>query len=157
MNTPTLHNVADLLSPNPLAQAQLIRDCYARAGLQLSKPSDRPQYFECHGTGTQAGDAAESRAIHKAFFEELASSEAHEKLVVGGVKTVIGHTESTAGLAGIIKTSLALKHGLIPPNRLFRSLNPRIEPYYENLRIATAPIEWAVPQDGGPRRASVNR
>ncbi|EGX87724.1 Beta-ketoacyl synthase [Cordyceps militaris CM01] len=142
--------------PNPEAQTRLIRDVYSRAGLDLSKPEDRCQYFEAHGTGTKAGDKVESRAIHDAFFPETGGEQAPlEPLYVGSVKTIIGHTEGTAGVAGVLRASLAIQNGTIPPNLHFESLNPELKPYYGNLQIATEAIPW--PElHGGVRRASVN-
>ena len=79
-----------------------------------------------------------------------------EKLLVGSIKTVIGHTEGTAGLASVISTSLALKHGIVPPNLHFDKLSPKVAPFFKHLEIPTAPTAW--PNGGSEiRRASVNR
>lgn len=78
-------------------------------------------------------------------------------LRVGSIKTVVGHTEGTAGLAGVIKASLALKQGEVPPNLLFRRLNPSIRPFYDRLEIPTSLTPWPTLPCGVPRRASVNR
>lgn len=145
--------------PSPTAQTDLIRQTYRRAGLDLQRPSDRPQYFEAHGTGTPAGDPVEAQAISQAFFGPDASfSRASEgsPLAVGSIKTVIGHTEGTAGLAALLKASLALQHGIIPPNMLFNRLNPAIEPFYHDLQVATSAKAWPTVEPGAPRRASVN-
>ncbi|TDZ24970.1 Polyketide synthase-nonribosomal peptide synthetase [Colletotrichum orbiculare MAFF 240422] len=145
--------------PSSTAQAALIRATYARAGLDLSKASDRPQFFEAHGTGTPAGDPIEAAAISDAFFGndvKAKAADALDTLYVGSIKTVIGHTEGTAGLAAIIKASQALQSGTMPPNRLFNRLNPKIEPFYANLRILTAAQPWPRIPDGGIRRVSVN-
>ncbi|KAI0470415.1 hypothetical protein GGR56DRAFT_678750 [Xylariaceae sp. FL0804] len=94
--------------PSPLAQADLIRETYRQAGLGLSKPSDRPQYFETHGTGTPAGDPVEAEAISTAFFSPASGFRQPErdlKLYIGSVQTVIGHAEGTAGLAALLKAS----------------------------------------------------
>ena len=133
-----------------------MKECYARAGLDPTDPRDRPQYFEAHGTGTPAGDPIEAEAISSVFFPNSAVT-AHDTqpLFVGSIKTVIGHTEGTAGLAGLLKASLALQHGLIPPNLLFKRLNPSIEPFYTNLQVPTSAIAW--PSTSLHRRASVNR
>lgn len=142
--------------PNPKAQTRLIRDVYSRAGLDLSKEEDRCQYFEAHGTGTKAGDAVESRAIHETFFPELATdSNPLPSLYVGSIKTIIGHTEGTAGVAGVLRASLAIQNGTIPPNLHFQSLNPELKPYYGNLKIATEAAPWPSTH-GSVRRASVN-
>ena len=77
--------------PSSTAQQALIRDTYARAGLDLNKPEDRPQFFEAHGTGTPAGDPIEAEAIEKTFFSSK-ETENFGPLYVGGIKTVIGHT-----------------------------------------------------------------
>lgn len=82
---------------------------------------------------------------------------ASSPLLVGSIKTVVGHTEGAAGLAGIIKASLALEHATIPPNLLFDQLNPRILPFYANLRVPCQAQPWPSVPCGNPRRASVNR
>ncbi|KAK4096250.1 putative polyketide synthase [Parathielavia hyrcaniae] len=142
--------------PSSAAQAELIRSTYAKAGLCLDRPEDRCQYFEAHGTGTQAGDPQEAGAIAGAFFPGASGQEQAEKLWVGSVKTVIGHTEGTAGLAGLIKASLCLQHGEIVPNIHLNTLNPKVEPFFDHLRIATAVQPWPQLLPGVPRRASVN-
>ncbi|KAM7196179.1 hypothetical protein V8F33_006291 [Rhypophila sp. PSN 637] len=130
--------------PSAAAQAQLIRDCYARAGLDPTNAKQRPQYFEAHGTGTPAGDPVEAEAIQTAFFQYRSNVDGGEPaLYVGGVKTVIGHSESAAGLAGLIKVSLALQHGTIPPSLLFNQINPRVESSYSGfLRLPTELTPW---------------
>ncbi|GKZ85679.1 putative Hybrid PKS-NRPS biosynthetic cluster [Aspergillus niger] len=137
--------------PSSEAQTSLIRMTYTRAGLDLSKAEDRPQFFEAHGTGTPTGDPLEAAAIHRAFFGD---GKEYAPLYVGSIKTVIGHTEGTAGLAGVIKASLALQKGKIPPNLWFNRLNPAIEPFYGSLKIPNEAIAW--PQTSAVRRASVN-
>ncbi|EEP78969.1 hypothetical protein UREG_03815 [Uncinocarpus reesii 1704] len=141
--------------PNELAQMDLIARTYAKAGLDPHNKEERCQYFEAHGTGTTAGDAREAEAISKAFFGPEGKSSDHDELLyVGSVKTVIGHTEGTAGIAGLLKASLAVQHAVIPPNLLFNTLSPAVEPFYHNLEIATVAKPW--PKVTGPRRASVN-
>ncbi|KUJ20445.1 polyketide synthetase [Mollisia scopiformis] len=143
--------------PSSVAQADLIEKTYAKAGLDPRDPRQRCQYFEAHGTGTAAGDPKEAEAISKAFFhpgERI--SEDSDPLYVGSIKTVIGHTEGTAGLAGLLKASLAVQHGIIPPNMLFNTLHPAIEPFYTNLEILASPKPWPKLEEGVPRRASCN-
>ncbi|KAI1170818.1 polyketide synthase [Nemania sp. FL0916] len=146
-----------LTMPSGTAQTALIRACYERAGLDpLNRPEDRPQFFHAHGTGTQAGDPQEASAISNALFtKELSDDATIQRLLVGSIKTVIGHTEGTAGIASIIGTMLSLKNRVIPPNLHFRDLNPSVAPYYKNLLIPTEPTEWVV-GPGEVRRASVN-
>lgn len=76
--------------------------------------------------------------------------------MVGSIKTVIGHTEGTAGVAGVLKASLAVQHGQIPANLHFNTLNPKIRPYYTNLCIPTETMPWPAVPRGSPRRVSVN-
>lgn len=140
--------------PSATAQASLIRATYAKAGLDPTTQSGRCQFFEAHGTGTPAGDPQEAEAISKAFFP--ADKSGDETLLVGSVKTVIGHTEGTAGIAGLIKACLALKHSTIPANLLFSRLNPALEPFTKHLRVPLANEPWPELPDGVPRRASVN-
>ncbi|EXK25963.1 hypothetical protein FOXG_11892 [Fusarium oxysporum f. sp. lycopersici 4287] len=140
--------------PSPTTQAELIKSTYAKAGLDLSLESDRPQYFEAHGTGTQAGDPREAEAISTVFFPK--GSIYDRKLTVGSVKTLIGHLEGSAGLAGVLKTSQALQHGQIPANLHFKTLNPKIEPFYANLQVPTETQPWPVLPNSWTRRASVN-
>lgn len=76
--------------------------------------------------------------------------------MVGSIKTIIGHTEGTAGVAGVLKASLAIQHGKIPANLHFNKLNPKVRPFYTNLRIPTETLSWPVVPQGSPRRVSVN-
>jgi hybrid polyketide synthase/nonribosomal peptide synthetase ACE1 len=144
--------------PSSTAQADLIARTYARAGLDPRNSEDRCQYFEAHGTGTQAGDPREAEAISSSFFApgEVVADQGRHPLYVGSIKTVFGHTEGTAGLAGLIKTSLALQHGIIPPNYGFNKLSPAVEPFYTNLEILKSAQAWPDLPEGTPRRASVN-
>jgi hybrid polyketide synthase/nonribosomal peptide synthetase ACE1 len=147
-----------LTAPSGRAQAALISECYRGAGLDpVNCLSDRPQYCHAHGTGTQAGDPQEAEAIATAFFPHgsLAAREA-PKLMVGSVKTVIGHTEGTAGLASVISTALALQNKVIPPNLHFKTLNPSVAPFFDRLEIPTVALAWPV-APGQVRRASVNK
>jgi len=143
--------------PNAVAQQALIRSTYSKAGLDVSKQSDRPQFFEAHGTGTPAGDRIEAEAISRAFFgEEFATKTAGECLYVGSIKTILGHTEGTAGVAGILKASLALQRSIIPPNMLLNNLSDQVAPFAKNLEIPKMSKSWLGLLPGQPRRASVN-
>ncbi|TWU75743.1 putative nrps-t1pks biosynthetic cluster [Metarhizium rileyi] len=142
-----------LTMPSATAQAELIAKTYARAGLDINKPEHRPQFFQAHGTGTPAGDPQEAEAIYKAFY---ATTTATDTLYVGSVKTVLGHTEGTAGLAGLIASSLAIQNSTIPPNMHFEELNPRIKPFYDHLHVPTTAVPWPKLMPGQARRVSIN-
>lgn len=143
-----------LTMPSNLAQAVLIRDTYRRAGLDITKPEHRPQFFHAHGTGTQAGDPQEAEAISSSLFPEGFNPD--QKLYVGSIKTVIGHTEGCAGLASLIGTSLAMRNATIPPNMHFSSLSPKVQPFYENLEIPREATPWPNLAPGQVMRASIN-
>ncbi|KAL1976855.1 hypothetical protein VTN31DRAFT_3137 [Thermomyces dupontii] len=138
--------------PNAASQTALIRQVYQRAGLDCTRPEDRCQFFEAHGTGTPRGDPIEARAIHDAFFVDHSTAE--EPMYVGSVKTVIGHLEGCAGLAGLLKAAEAIRRAEIPPNMHFTEMNPEIVPFAQHLRVPTKTLPW--PGQTKIRRASVN-
>ncbi|KAF2441997.1 reducing type I polyketide synthase [Karstenula rhodostoma CBS 690.94] len=139
-----------ITQPSRAMQAELIRETYRRAGADLDMSKTR--FFEAHGTGTAIGDPTEAQAIGECFREHRSDN---EPLFVGAVKSNIGHTEGTSGLAGIIKAVLALEKGIIPPNTNFECLNPEIDGEFYRLVFPQECIEWpSVP--GEIRRASVN-
>ncbi len=135
-----------LTLPSAEMQEQLIRTAYKNAGLDFQDTG----YFEAHGTGTPAGDPLETRAIGSMVGKKRSSA---DPLVIGSVKTNIGHLEGAAGLAGLIKAIYVLEKGLIPPNMWFEKINPRILLDEWNLKIPTEMTPW--PTDG-LRRVSVN-
>lgn len=100
----------------------------------------------------------EAEAIATALFPNGNNpSPTRDKLLVGSVKTIIGHTEGTAGLASLIASSQALQHRVIPPNMWFQTLNPKIEPFFEHLEVpTTAGRPWPPVAPGQPRRVSIN-
>ena len=140
--------------PSNTAQTALIKETYAKAGLDVDNQHDRPQFFHAHGTGTPAGDPQEAEAISRAFPNRR--NEEYNTLYVGSIKTVIGHTEGTAGLASLIGSSLAIQHRVIPPNMHFDNLSKNVAPFYHGLKICKDARPWPVVPSGQPRRASVN-
>jgi acyl transferase domain-containing protein len=98
-----------ILLPSSRAQQQLAASLYEKAGIDPQSVG----YIEAHGTGTQAGDAAEIKSIREVFIGDQQRRES--PLFVGSVKGNLGHSESTSGLAGIIKAVLCLEKSLIPP------------------------------------------
>ncbi|KAI0388909.1 polyketide synthase [Xylariaceae sp. FL0594] len=125
--------------PNSVAQADLIRETYARIGL---RPQDIA-YVEAHGTGTVAGDQEELGAIADVF----ATPNRSIPLYVGSNKGSIGHTESTSGLASLLKALCISEHGIIPPVAGFASPKPGLP--LDRLRIPTERLLW--PEDVAPR------
>ncbi|KAK3300901.1 uncharacterized protein B0H64DRAFT_449476, partial [Chaetomium fimeti] len=133
--------------PNAHAQMSLIRSTYAKAGLDMSQTT----YFEAHGTGTPVGDPLELLAIGQTI--GAARGEGDEPVLVGSVKSNIGHLEGSSGIAGVIKTVLALERAEIPAVAEFKNLNPRIKQDEWNIQIPTELTPWPT---NGLRRASIN-
>ena len=146
--------------PSAELQAALIEDTYRKSGLDPRNPLDRPQFFEAHGTGTQAGDPREANAINNSFFGAPGSDDEDpndtQEILVGSIKTVIGHTEGAAGVAGVIKALLAMRHGQVPPNQHLEILNPSVAPFCKHFKVPDVLTEWPPPPPGQPIRASVN-
>ncbi|KAL2192947.1 polyketide synthase [Corynascus similis CBS 632.67] len=142
--------------PSWEAQSRLIQETYRRSGLDPNNPEDRCQYFEAHGTGTAAGDPNEARAIEDAFFGCNKGRASNAKLLVGSVKTVIGHTEGAAGLAGLLKLVQSIHHNSVPPNLHLDKLNPDVEQYCSHLLVPTSRMTWPDVPVGQPKRGSVN-
>ena len=136
-----------ITTPSESAQAELIRDCYLKAGLD---PADT-QYFECHGTGTPTGDPIEARAAAANFRHRKT---AETPLLIGSVKTNVGHTETASGLASIIKVAMSMERGVIPPSINFEKPNPNIPFDDYHLKVVRQLQDW--PDRSGIRRASVN-
>ncbi|RJQ75664.1 acyltransferase domain-containing protein [Pseudonocardiaceae bacterium YIM PH 21723] len=133
--------------PNGDAQEAAMRLAYTRAGVSPSEV----QYVEAHGTGTPIGDPIEAGAIGRVL---SADRSAGERVLIGSVKTNIGHLEGAAGVAGLIKAALSLKHRLIPSHLNLTEPNPAI-PFDElGLQIPTRLTPW--PDSDGPRYAGVN-
>ena len=132
--------------PSAEAQANLIKDTYRWAGLDFKHTS----YVEAHGTGTQAGDTQETEALSRTISKEHT---VYDKLLVGSIKSNIGHLEACAGLAGIVKSVLILEYGAIPPTIHYRKGNPKIKFDEWNLEIPITITPWPVK---GLRRISVN-
>ncbi|EED11953.1 polyketide synthase, putative [Talaromyces stipitatus ATCC 10500] len=135
-----------ITQPNRRAQEQLISLTYQKAALSMA----HTRFFEAHGTGTPVGDVCEAQAIGSVFQTYRSS---RDPLYVGSVKSNIGHLEGASGLAGIIKTVLALEKGVIPPNANFENPNPKID--VEFLRLCFPEKSYAWPSTG-LRRASIN-
>ncbi|WP_238651999.1 SDR family NAD(P)-dependent oxidoreductase [Paenibacillus piscarius] len=147
--------VSSLTVPNPKAQAEVLVEAYEKAGIS----PDTISYIEAHGTGTSLGDPVEINALKKAFAELYRRHglpvTRENYCGIGAVKTNIGHLEAAAGIAGILKVVLAMKHKSLPGNVHFQQLNPYIELEHSPFYIVDRTQAWT-PLDGAPRRAGVS-
>jgi acyl transferase domain-containing protein/thioesterase domain-containing protein/acyl carrier protein len=138
---------AGYLAPSVDGQSAAIVEAHGLANIG----AESIQYVECHGTGTYLGDPIEVEALTQAFRR---STDQKGFCRIGSVKTNIGHLDTAAGVVSLIKTTLALSHGEIPPSLGFEKPNPAIDfassPFLVNDRLAP----W--PATRGPRRAAVN-
>lgn len=131
-----------ITSPDADAQYDLIRECYERAGLD---PLDTP-VVEAHGTGTKAGDPIEAQAIGCAL--RPMSKNKHESqsltpVLMGSVKTNIGHTEAVSGLASLIKMAKSLEAGKVAPSINFEKPNADIDFDGLNIKVGWRPESYA--------------
>jgi acyl transferase domain-containing protein len=135
-------------APSVEAQAEVIAEAQFVAGIE----ADSIGYVEAHGTATALGDPIEVEALTQAFRQ---STERKRYCALGSVKSNVGHLDAAAGVTGLIKAVLALKHKEIPASLHFEEPNPKIDfsssPFYVNARLSP----WEA-GDGAPRRAGVN-
>ncbi len=120
-------------APNSASQAKLIREAIRQSGLL----PDQVTCIEAHGTGTRIGDPIEMEALAETY---LAERRPGHRLYIGSVKSNIGHTECTAGIAGLIKAVLVIKNRMILPNIHFQKPNPLIS-WHPDVVIPTEPVE----------------
>jgi len=146
INNDGAHKVS-YTAPSENAQAKVIRSAQIMAEVE----PETITYIETHGTGTPMGDPIEAAALKQAF---QAGTDKKGYCAIGSVKTNIGHLDAAAGIASLIKTSLALHHKVLPPSLNFESPNPQIDfensPFYVNNQLS----QWQV--NGTPRRAGVS-
>jgi len=136
-----------LTSPSASAQQALIRRALASAGADARELS----YVEAHGSGTPLGDIVEWRALRAVLLPERAES---ERCAIGSIKTNIGHAESAAGIAGLLKVVLSLQHETIPRHLHLASLNSHIRAGGTPLFVPTDSLPWT--RNGRPRLAGVS-
>ncbi|MDR3516548.1 MAG: amino acid adenylation domain-containing protein [Azospirillaceae bacterium] len=139
-----------LTAPNGLAQQAVIRAALHDAGLG----PDAIDYVEAHGTGTALGDPIEVNALQQVFGRRA------RPLLLGAVKTNIGHTEAAAGIAGVIKVILALRRGVIPPSLHFTTPSPHIDWAAGTVQVVAEATLWtgrhASADPASPRAAGVS-
>lgn len=140
-----------LTSPSALAQAKLIVDAVQQADI----PVHSINFIETHGTGTPLGDPIEIHGLTRAF-NQLQKNSASEQTTqfcgLGAVKANIGHLECAAGMAGLIKVLLAMKHKILPGHANFKTINPRIKLADSPFHIVDKTRPWApvIDTDGQP-------
>ena len=136
-----------LTAPRPEGQMRALRRAYAQAGISPGSVG----LIEAHGTGTVAGDAAEVASLDEVFREAGA---APESCAIGSVKSMIGHTKASAGVAGLMKAALALHHRVLPPTLHVTQPNTRLRTEGSPFFVNTEATPWI----GGssPRRAGVS-
>ncbi|MFF0508545.1 beta-ketoacyl synthase N-terminal-like domain-containing protein [Streptomyces fimicarius] len=137
----------DYQAPSPGGQAEALGEALAVGAVD---PAD-VGYVEAHGTGTPLGDPVEFSALRRAYG---AGGPGARPCALGSAKSVVGHLNTAAGLAGLVKAVLALENGIVPPQHGYDRPNPLLELADSRFFVPRSPVAWPVP--GGPRRAAVS-
>ena len=136
-----------ITAPSQRGQIQAIARAYNQAGY----PASSVELVEAHGTSTKVGDATELSTLTR-LWTDVASG---DNVAVGSIKSQIGHLKAAAGIAGIIKSVMALHHRTIPPSAGFETPNPTVDWANIPFFVPTSPLEWPEPESH-PRRAGVS-
>jgi acyl transferase domain-containing protein len=138
-----------LTAPRPEGQMRALRRAYANAGI----PPASVGLIEAHGTGTVAGDRSELTSLMQVFTESGAS---RQSVAVGSIKSMIGHTKATAGVAGLVKLSKALYHKVLPATIGVTTPNAMVSAENSPFYVSAATRPWLQPDSSTPRRAGVS-
>ncbi len=136
-----------IMAPDTEGQVRAMQSAYANAGWS----PHQVQHIECHGTGTPVGDAVEFRSLNNIWQQHGAEGEC----VIGSVKSNVGHLLTAAGAAALMKTLLAMKHGILPPTANYTSPADKIDLHNSPFKVLTQPEAWDV-EAGEPRRAALS-
>ncbi len=141
----------NIMSPDTEGQGRAMQSAYTQAGW---KP-DQVQLIECHGTGTPVGDGVEFTSLNNLWQRNDVGVDIGGECVIGSVKSNVGHLLTAAGAAALMKTLLAMKHGVLPPTANYENPSSKIDLANSPFKVLDKPESWNV-EDNTPRRAAIS-
>ena len=137
----------NIMSPDTEGQSRAMQSAYAKAGWL----PNQVQHIECHGTGTPVGDGVEFNSLKNLWQQHDVEGEC----VIGSVKSNVGHLLTAAGAAALMKTLLAMKHGVLPPTANYETPSSKIDLVNSPFKVLSASEPWEV-KTNTPRRAAIS-